>query len=248
MLIAIKTTDLTKKFKHKTAVHALNISIGQGELFGLLGVNGAGKTTTIKMLTCLLHPTSGDAQLFGNSIIADAQAIKQIINVSPQETAVARNLTVWENLLLIARVYGFHKDAAREKVAKIIDDFSLEEVKDAKTKILSGGMQRRLSIAMALISEPRILFLDEPTLGLDVLARRELWTAIKRLKGKVTIVLTTHYMEEAQALADRIGIMVKGKMAAVGTVSELIEQAALGVANTLEDAFIALSTQEDGAL
>lgn len=238
-MTAIKTTNLTKRYKDKLAVNELNLSIEPGELFALLGTNGAGKTTTIKMLSCLLAPTSGDAHLLGDSIVTRPQAVKEKINLSPQETAVARNLTVKENLELIAEVYGHDKTIARTKAQELLATFSLTEVKNNRAKTLSGGMQRRLSIAMALITDPQILFLDEPTLGLDVIARRELWAAIKRLKGRITIILTTHYMEEAEALSDRIGIMAQGELKAVGTAQELIAQT--GTKN-FEDAFVSLAT------
>jgi ABC-2 type transport system ATP-binding protein len=243
-MIAIQTHDLVKKYKEKTAVKALNLDIQQGELFALLGVNGAGKTTTIKMLSCLTPPTSGDAILLGDSILSNPQAVKSKINVSPQETAVALNLTVRENLELIARLYGHDKKPAVEKANETLSAFGMEEIAKDRAKTLSGGWQRRLSIAMALISEPSILFLDEPTLGLDILARRELWATIEKLKGKITIILTTHYMEEAEALSDRIGIMVKGHMKAIGTAAELISQTK---AKNFEDAFVALATDEVNA-
>jgi len=239
---AIQTMDLTKRFAGKTAVKALNLSIEQGELFALLGVNGAGKTTTIKMLSCLTTPTSGDAVLLGDSIVSKPYAVKQKVNVSPQETAVARNLSVIENLELIAQIYGGDKGDAQRKASEMLSAFGLAEVAKDKAKTLSGGMQRRLSIAMALISNPQILFLDEPTLGLDVLARRELWSSIKKLKGTITIILTTHYMEEAVNLSDRIGIMAKGELKAVGTADELIAQTG---AKTFEDAFVALATETE---
>lgn len=238
-MIAIQTSDLTKKYKEKIAVNALNLSIEQGELFALLGVNGAGKTTTIKMLSCLTAPTSGDAVLLGDSVISNPHAVKEKINVSPQETAVARNLSVRENLELIAGIYG-GKSTVKVKTEEMLSTFSLIEVANDKAKTLSGGMQRRLSIAMALISNPQILFLDEPTLGLDVIARRELWSAIEKLKGKITIILTTHYMEEAQALSDRIAIMANGHLKAIGTASELISSTKT---ENLEDAFIALASE-----
>lgn len=240
-MTAIQTVNLTKKFKDKTAVNSLNLSIEQGELFALLGVNGAGKTTTIKMLSCLTTPTDGDAILLGNSILTQAQSVKEKINVSPQETAVAPNLTVRENLDLVAKIYGCDKKSAARKTDEMLAAFSLQEVAKNKAKTLSGGMQRRLSIAMALISEPSILFLDEPTLGLDVLARRELWKEIEKLKGNITIILTTHYLEEAQALSDRIAIMSKGELKAVGTAKELM--AKTGTDN-LEDAFVAFAAGE----
>ncbi len=235
---AIETRNLTKKYDEVLAVDSLNLQIEQGELFSLLGVNGAGKTTTIKMLSCLIRPTSGEAALLGNSLSGYTQAIKQVINISPQETAIASNLSVAENLLLIAGIYGQDKEIAEKNIREVAVRFGLTGILNKKARLLSGGTQRRLSIAMALITGPKILFLDEPTLGLDVLARRELWASIKTLKGKVTMILTTHYLEEVEALSDRIGIMAAGKLTAVGTVQELLEQT-----NTvkLEDAFVALA-------
>ncbi|MEN8077588.1 ABC transporter A family member [Clostridioides difficile] len=239
---AIKTINLMKKYKDKIAVNNINLEIKEGELFSLLGVNGAGKTTTIKMLSCLVKPSSGDAILLGDSIVNNSLKVKEKINVSPQETAIAPNLTVKENLETIARIYGSTKKEANEKAQKIIEKFELTEIEKSKAKTLSGGYQRRLSIAMALISEPKILFLDEPTLGLDVLARRELWNIIKMLKGKVTIILTTHYLEEAEALSDRIGIMLNGSLKAIGTAKELILKENT---DNFEDAFIKIA-QEGG--
>ena len=234
---AIKTVDLTKKYKTLTAVDGLNLSVHPGELFALLGVNGAGKTTTIKMLSCLTQPTSGDALLNGYSVVTEAAAVKNIIGVSPQETAVAQKLSVRENLELMCGVHGFSRERRAQKVAELTDRLDLREVLDRKAGKLSGGWQRRLSIAMALISEPEILFLDEPTLGLDVLARSDLWDVIRALKGKITIILTTHYMEEAEALSDRIGIMKAGRLIALGTAAELKAQAGT---DCFEDAFVAL--------
>lgn len=242
MAAAIQTNNLVKKYGTKTAVKSLNLSVEQGEFFGLLGVNGAGKTTTIKMLSCLIRPTSGDALMLGKSIVSEPQAVKEFINVSPQETAVAPNLTVRENLELIAGIYGNNRKASAEKANKIIEELDLSEIERDKAKTLSGGWQRRLSIAMALISEPKILFLDEPTLGLDVLARRELWSVIEKLKGKITIILTTHYLEEAEALSDRIGIMAKGEIKAIGTVTEL--NAKTGK-EKFEDTFIAIASEAE---
>lgn len=241
-MIAIQTLDLTKTYKDKIAVNKLNLSINQGELFSLLGVNGAGKTTTIKMLCCLSKPTSGDATLLGDSIIKNPTGVKQKINVSPQETAVAPNLTVRENLELIAGIYGSNKKEAAKKAQETIESFELTEIENSKAKTLSGGWQRRLSIAMALISNPEILFLDEPTLGLDVLARRELWSIIEKLKGKVTIILTTHYLEEAEALSDNIAIMARGHLKAVGTAKDLMAKANK---DNFEDAFIALASESE---
>ena len=222
---AIRTIDLTKKYKDLTAVDRLNLTVKSGELFSLLGVNGAGKTTTIKMLSCLTEPTSGDAVLLGKSVVTESTAVKEIIAVSPQETAVAPNLTVKENLELMAGVHGFSRDKSKARVSILIEQFGLEEIENKKAGKLSGGWQRRLSIAMALICEPKILFLDEPTLGLDVLARSELWDTIRSLKGKITIILTTHYMEEAEALSDRVAIMKSGKLLLVGTANEIKEKA-----------------------
>jgi ABC-2 type transport system ATP-binding protein len=237
-MIAIQTKNLTKTYKNKTAVNALNLSINQGELFALLGVNGAGKTTTIKMLSCLIKPTSGDAEVLGHNINKEPFAVKQQINVSPQETAVAPNLSVRENLEFIAGIYGNDRKTSIEKANKMIASFGLAGIEKDKAKTLSGGWQRRLSIAMALISEPKMLFLDEPTLGLDVIARRELWQVIEGLKGKITIILTTHYLEEAVALSDRIGIMARGELKAAGTADELMKQAGM---DNFEDAFIKIA-------
>ncbi len=234
---AIEIRGLTKKYKDTLAVDALTLSVPQGELFSLLGINGAGKTTTIKMLSCLLRPDGGEAQLLGHSVCTDPQDVKAVIGISPQETAVAPNLTVKENLELMCGVQGFSRDKTKEKVTALIKEFSLEEMQNKRAGKLSGGWQRRLSIAMALIGEPKILFLDEPTLGLDVIARSELWDTIRSLKGKITIVLTTHYMEEAEALSDRIGIMKNGRLIALGTAEELKQQAGK---ERFEDAFVAL--------
>lgn len=235
---AIAAAQLTKRYNRIAAVDHLDLTVEQGELFALLGVNGAGKTTTIKMLSCLIKPTGGDALMLGDSILSKPRAVKKKINLSPQETAVAANLSVLENLELTAGIYGQDGKTARKNACETAQKFGLENELSKKAKRLSGGMQRRLSIAMALISDPQILFLDEPTLGLDVLARRELWASIKALKGKVTIILTTHYMDEVEMLSDRVGIMARGKLTAVGTVAELTAQT--GTAR-LEDAFVALS-------
>lgn len=234
---AIKTIGLTKKYKDLTAVDGLDLIVEQGELFSLLGVNGAGKTTTIKMLSCLTKPSDGDARLLGNSIVEDTAKVKNIIGVSPQETAVAPNLTVKENLELMCGVHGFSKEKKKAKTMELSKQFDLNQILNKKAGKLSGGWQRRLSIVMALISEPKILFLDEPTLGLDVLARSDLWDTIRSLKGKITIILTTHYMEEAESLSDRIGIMKDGKLLALGTSNELKEKAGC---EKFEEAFVAI--------
>ena len=218
---AIKTIGLIKQYKNLTAVDKLDLEIEEGELFALLGLNGAGKTTTVKMLSCLTRPTDGEALVGGYSITKDSEQVKKIIGVSPQETAVAPNLSVKENLELICGIHGFTKEKTVAKIKELSEQFGLDTILGRKAARLSGGWQRRLSIAMALISEPTILFLDEPTLGLDVIARHELWETIISLKGKVTIILTTHYMEEAEALSDRIGIMKGGRLLAQGTTEEL---------------------------
>ena len=232
---AIKINGLTKKYKDVVAVDNLSLSVHKGELFSLLGVNGAGKTTTIKMLSCLTQPTSGDAFLNGKSICKDTAAVKSLIAVSPQETAVAPGLSVRENLELMCGVHGFTKNKQNTKIAELTELLGLESVIKKKAGKLSGGWQRRLSIAMALISEPEILFLDEPTLGLDVLARSDLWDLIRSLKGKVTIILTTHYMEEAEALSDRRAIMKDGKLLICDTAERIKETAGT---DNFEQAFV----------
>ena len=239
----IKTVELVKRYKNLTAVNKLNLEIQQGELFSLLGVNGAGKTTTIKMLTCITKPTDGDAFIGGYSITKQPEQVKRLIGVSPQETAVAPNLTVKENLELICGVHGFSKEKTKIRIEELTEQFALDSVLNRRAGKLSGGWQRRVSIAMALISEPKILFLDEPTLGLDVIARHELWDMIRSLKGKVTVILTTHYMEEAESLSDRIGIMKDGNLLAVGTTEEL---KIMTGANDFESAFV--SIVKEGAL
>lgn len=233
----IKVVELVKRYKNLIAVDKLNLEIQRGELFSLLGVNGAGKTTTIKMLTCLAKPSSGDAYVGGYSITKQSEQVKQLIGVSPQETAVAPNLSVEENLELICGIYGFSKEKTRRKIEELSKQFSLNTVLKRKAGKISGGWQRRVSIAMALIGEPQILFLDEPTIGLDVIARRDLWEVIGSLKGKITIILTTHYMEEAETLSDRIGIMKSGHLLATGTVDELKRMAGT---NDFEAAFVSI--------
>ena len=234
---AIQAVELTKRYKNLIAVNRLNLEIEHGELFALLGVNGAGKTTTMKMLTCLTKPTAGVAMVGGYSVIQQPEKVKRLIGVSPQDTAVAPNLTVNENLKLICGIHGFSGSKATERIDTLIQEFDLEAVAHKRVGKLSGGFQRRVSIAMALIGEPQILFLDEPTLGLDVIARHDLWELIRSLKGKITIVLTTHYMEEAETLSDRIGIMKDGHLLAVGTVEELKTKTAC---SNLETAFVSI--------
>ena len=234
-MTAIRIDNLTKRYRDVVAVDGLSLCIEEGELFSLLGVNGAGKTTTIKMLSCLAEPTSGDAYLLEKSIRRDTAEVKSIIAVSPQETAVAFGLSVLENLELMCGVHGFKKDKRSAKIKELTELLGLEGVINRKVGKLSGGWQRRLSIAMALISEPKILFLDEPTLGLDVIARSDLWDMIRSLKGKVTIILTTHYMEEAEALSDRIAIMKDGKLLICDTAEKI---KAMAGTDDFEKAFV----------
>ena len=236
-MTAIETKKLTKKYKDKLAVNNLDLKIKEGELFALLGVNGAGKTTTIKMLSGLIMPTSGDMIVEGMNMKKDVFKIKEILNVSPQETAIAPNLTVKENLEFMAGVYQINNK--EDKINELIKQFKLNEVINKKAKTLSGGWQRKVSIAISLINNPKILFLDEPTLGLDVIARKELWKVIEGLKGKKTIILTTHYMEEAESLSDRIGIMANGNLIDVGTSKELIKKTKT---KNFEDAFVSIAT------
>ena len=231
---AIQILGLSKEYGRRRVVDALELTVPAGELFALLGVNGAGKSTTIKMLSCLTVPTQGDARIMGRSVRTDSHRAKEILAVSPQETAIAPNLTVRENLELMAGIYAQPK----ERVAEVTARLGLEEWAGRRARTLSGGWQRRLSIAMALVSRPEVLFLDEPTLGLDVLARRELWSVIRGLKGHTAIILTTHYLEEAESLADRIGIMLSGRLRAVGTSEEL---KVLAGCEDFEDAFVALA-------
>ncbi|MBO5725591.1 MAG: ABC transporter ATP-binding protein [Clostridia bacterium] len=234
-MYAINTIKLTKKYKDIVAVDHLDLQVKKGELLSLLGVNGAGKTTAIKMLACLSEPTSGDAFLNGKSILKDIADVKKIIAVSPQETAVSPTLSVYENLEFMCGVYGFSKDKTREKINEIVETLSLETVINKKANKLSGGWQRRLSIALALIGEPEILFLDEPTLGLDVLTRSELWDLIRALKTSTTIILTTHYLEEAEELSDRIAIMKNGKLLICDTAENIKN---LADTDTFEKAFV----------
>ncbi len=231
----IRTNNLTKDYKDTRAVDNLNLEIESGELFALLGVNGAGKTTTIKMLSGLVKPTKGDAFIYDYSINTDSDKIKELIDISMQETAVARKLTVDENIEFYAKLSGQSKEEIKETKSYIYGAFELDRVKNKQAAKLSGGWQRKLSIALALVTKPKILFLDEPTLGLDVIARRELWKTIRELKSKMTVILTTHYMEEAEALSDRIGIMKDGKLLFVGTKEELFEKTGK---KSVEDAFI----------
>ena len=225
--MAIKTYELCKEYKDVKAVDRLTLEIRENEIFALLGVNGAGKTTTVKMLSCLTRATSGDAEVMGYSVTKEPEKVKSVIDISMQETAIGRNLTVMENLKFYAKIRGLDETAAKERIDEMINAFGFEKVLKKRGKTLSGGWQR-------------VLFLDEPTLGLDVLARHELWDMIRRLRGGTTVVLTTHYMEEAEKLSDRIGIMKEGRLIAVGTAESFIQNT--GCAN-FEDAFIATVTE-----
>ena len=237
-MIEIETKQLNKFYGKTHALKDVNLEINENELFGLLGVNGAGKTTLIKILTCLSKQTSGEAYVHGFSVKDNPEKVKEIVDVSPQETAVAHNLTVRENLDFFASLYNTRDEAY---ISSVVNAFSLEEVENQRAKTLSGGWKRRLSIAIGLISKPKILFLDEPTLGLDVIARRELWKIINNMKGKITIILTTHYLEEAEALCDRVAVMAKGKVKATGTPAEL---KAIAKTDNFEDAFIKIAEDE----
>ena len=240
---AIVVTGLSRQYPGRTAVDNISFSVDKGSIFSLLGVNGAGKTTTIKMLCGLTRPTGGEAYVLSHDIHTELGEVKKLVNISPQDTSVASRLTVRENLEFIAGIYGASRKKQREKADEMIQYFHLQEVADRRAKVLSGGWQRKLSIAMALITEPQIIFLDEPTLGLDVLARRELWEVIRRMKEKITIILTTHYMEEAESLSDKVAVMVDGQIKAMGSVKELKEQTG---ADNLEEAFVRIA-QEGGA-
>lgn len=240
--MGIEISGLTKEFKGRIAVDHLSFEIKEGEFFALLGENGAGKTTTIKLLSCLMAPSSGDAILLGDSVSQDPMAVKKKLNISPQETAVARNLSVKENLEFIARIYGSRKPEARKKAEEMMAKFRLEQRAQDKARTLSGGFERRLSIAMAMISNPEIIFLDEPTVGLDVRARLDLWDILLDMKGQITIILTTHYLEEVEALADRIGIMYNGKLRAIGTLDELKKVTGQP---KLQDVFLKVTEEED---
>ena len=238
----IRIENLEKTFGSRKAVDGLSLCVKEGELLSLLGQNGAGKTTTIRMLCGLVKPTGGDAFLGGHSILTEPEKVHPIINVSPQETAVSPRLTVEENLRLTAEIYGYSRREAAEKAQVMMERFSLTERRADRAKTLSGGMMRKLSIAMALITDPKVLFLDEPTLGLDVRARRELWKTIEALKGSMTVVLTTHYLEEAEALSDHIAIMDRGRLKAMGTLAELQAQTGL---ESLEDIFLNLTEEAE---
>lgn len=234
-MFSIETKSLTKKYGSKTAVNSLDLTVNEGEIFALLGVNGAGKTTAVRMMSCLCKPSGGECFIMGKSCLAEPREVKKLIGISTQDTAVAENLTVRENLEMFCGIYGYPRGKTAEVTAEMLSLFNMQEVQNQRAKTLSGGWKRKLSITLALVGEPRVLFLDEPTLGLDVLARRELWGVVKSLKGKVTIVLTTHYLDEAEQLADRIAIMANGEIMALGTLAELEKMSG---EKGLEDVFI----------
>ena len=239
-MFAVKCENLTKKYKGVTALNGCSLTVDEGGLFGLLGVNGAGKTTLIKILCGLTEPTDGEAYLFGKSVKSEMAEIKPLIGISPQETSVAGKLTVKENLEFFAEIYYKDKAERADAVARTIETFSLQKVLPRRAGKLSGGWQRRLSIAAALVSKPKILFLDEPTLGLDVLARRELWQVIRKIKSETTIVLTSHYLEEIEALCDKVAVLAKGNVKAVGTVEEI---KSVGGTDSFEEAFVRIVTE-----
>ncbi len=218
---AVQTSKLVKEFNGLVAVNGIDLEIKKGELFSLLGPNGAGKTTTINMLCCLLKPTSGTASILGHDIIKNPFKVKDLIGVSPQDTILSKHLNCWENLSLMGEIHRLESKELKKKSEELLETMGLTERARDQVSKFSGGMRRRLSIAMALVHDPEVVFLDEPTLGLDPQARRAVWEYIAELKGKKTILLTTHYMEEADTLSDRIGIIDEGKIVALGTSEEL---------------------------
>lgn len=244
-MYAIDIQHLEKQYQHMPAVQDLSLQVADGEILSLLGMNGAGKTTTIKMLSCLIKPTSGDALIYGKSILSHPKEVKQMIGISPQENSFAHNLTVEENLRFMCGVYGLSKSRTAENIEKLTQQLSLQKVLKQRAGKLSGGWQKRLSIAMALVTEPKLLFLDEPTLGLDVMARRELWHVIESLKGMMTMIITTHYLEESEHLADHIAIMQEGQLKAYGTLEVLRRQTGQ---EKLEDIFLTVSQLAGGVL
>lgn len=240
-MIAIKTENLTKDYGDVLAVNGVNIEVNEGEIFSLLGLNGAGKTTLVKMLSTIVKVSSGDAVIYGNSIKKEPQKVKGLIDISMQETAIARKLTVEENIEFYAKLNGQKREEVQKSKEYVYSTFNLRQFAKKQAQKLSGGWQRKLSIALALVTKPKVLFLDEPTLGLDVIARRELWRVIEQIKKDCTIILTTHYLEEASALSDNIAIMVDGKLKAVDTPKNLIQKTN---ASNFEDAFIKIAGSE----
>ena len=239
----LKVDDINVYYGSIHAIKGVSFEVSEGEIVTLIGANGAGKSTTLRAISGLVKTASGAINFLGRDIIPfnAQQVVAEGIAMVPEGRRVFDNLTVKENLEFMARLYGFGKEKTAERVNRTVADFHLEEVLDQRAGTLSGGWKRKLSIAMALIGEPSVLFLDEPTLGLDVLARRELWRVIEAMKGSLTIVLTTHYMEEEEHLSDRLGIMISGRIAACGTLQEILE---LTGKTTLEDAFVAIAEGE----
>lgn len=218
----IEIIELVKQFDGRTAVDHLNLTIKQGEIFGLLGPNGAGKTTTIRMLTMLTMPTSGKIMVNGLDATAQSQDIRQLIGIVPQHINLDPDLTIGENLDLHGRLHHMDKKDRRSRIEKLLAYVELSDRKNDFVQTLSGGMKRRLMIARALLHRPRVLFLDEPTVGLDPQVRRRLWDFIRRLQSEdITVLVTTHYIEEAENLCSRVAIMEKGRLIALGSPDEL---------------------------
>ncbi|MCE4611011.1 MAG: ATP-binding cassette domain-containing protein [Desulfurococcales archaeon] len=218
----VRAEGLTKVYGEFTAVDGVSLEIGRGEVYSLLGPNGAGKTTTIKMLSTLAKPTRGDAFIEGYSVVRESREVRRVIGLAPQDLTADDEMTGWDNVYLQARLYGLSPWDARRRAREVLEMMDLYQVAHRKVATYSGGMRKRLEIAMSLVHEPTVLFLDEPTLGLDVQSRRKLWGYIQGFKRSgMTILLTTHYMEEADFLSDRVGIMHKGRIVAEGTPEEL---------------------------
>ena len=236
---AISVVDLVKRFEDVTAVDGLTFNVEVGEIFGLLGPNGAGKSTTINILSGLLEPTSGDAVVLGYDVRKEPMQIKERIGVCPQEPAYYAHLTGRENIELIADLHLMHKKERRERTDALLDLVGLGEASGRRVGKYSGGMIRRTSLAMALVHEPELAFLDEPTVGMDPQSRRATWDLIRSLQEKGrTVILTTHYIEEAEALANRVGIIDNGRLIALDTPGNLMEEHGAG---NLEEVFIGLT-------
>ncbi|MEB2836940.1 MAG: ATP-binding cassette domain-containing protein [Desulfurococcales archaeon] len=224
MECAVEARGLVKVYPGGVrAVDGVSFCIRPGEIYSLLGPNGAGKTTTVKMLATLLKPTEGDAFILGRSVVRERYEVRRLIGVTPQDLTSDDEMTGWENVYIQARLYGYPAGEARERARWALEYMGLLDVAHRKVSTYSGGMRRRLEIAMSIVHKPKVLFLDEPTLGLDVQSRRHLWDLIRRLRGEgVTILLTTHYMEEAEELSDRVAIIDHGRIIAEGAPGELI--------------------------
>lgn len=236
----ITVKNVSKKFKEVVAVNDISFTVNAGEIFAFLGPNGAGKSTTIKMLTTLLRPTAGSLFLAGHDVIKDQDAARKIFGIVFQDPSLDDELTAYENLELHAVLYGLDKKTMRERTEELMKLVELWERRDSRVKTFSGGMKRRLEIARGLLHHPRILFLDEPTLGLDAQTRNLLWNYIAKLNENegMTIFFTTHYLGEAEAIADRIAIIDHGKIVAIGTTEELKSQTHTG---NLEQAYLELT-------